>query len=124
MPAYSTAFPPATIVENSAVNAANAVTVTLPASTTGLTTYVEGFDITGSGTTAATIVNVNLSGMTNPLFFDLISPAGATTTVKALSVRFPSPVPGSAVNTAITLLVPNLGASNTNVAVALYGFLA
>ncbi len=123
MPAYSTSFPPATILTNSAVNAANAVTVTLPA-TAGKTTYVEGFDITGAGASSAIIVNVNLSGMTNPLFYDIVAPANVNATLTALSIRFPSPLPASATNTAITLLVPNLSTGNTSIAVSLYGFVA
>ncbi len=123
MPAYSTAFPPAKTVTNSVVNAAVNVTVTLPGAA-GLTTYVEGFDITGTGATGALVVNVNLSGPTNPLFYTLIAAPNINATLTPLSVRFPSPVPASAQNTSISLLVPNLGSGNSNVAATLYGFLA
>ena len=39
------------------------------------------------------------------------------------SVRFPQPLPASAVNTAITVTVPSFGAGNTNAAVVVYGFM-
>lgn len=110
-------------LEVSSGNQANAVaTATLPA-VAGRTNWLAGFDVTFSGATAAAVVLVTVTGPTNALSFVLTVPAGATTAGAPLQVRLPRPVPAAAVNTAIVVTVPALGAGNTNCVVNAYGFL-
>ena len=48
--------------------------------------------------------------------------AGAAVQANPLIVRFNMPIPASAVNTAIAITLPALGAGNTKAAVAIHGF--
>lgn len=90
------------------------------------TGYLEGFDISGGGATAASIVEVTVTGLLGgTIKYALPVVAGATANVNALgglSVRFPEPLPASDKNTAITVSCPTFGAGNTNAYVNLYGF--
>jgi hypothetical protein len=96
------------------------------AATAGKTNFLEGFDITGGGATAASVIEVSVTGLAaGTLKYELNILAGATGPMNAqggFSVRFPQPLPASAVNTAITVTVPSFGAGNTNAAVVAYGF--
>jgi hypothetical protein len=114
---------------NVAAAAANAA---LPA-VAGKTTYIEGFDITGLGATAASEIAVTVTGLqtqTGTLTFNINIPAGVTAQVNAsspnggYSFRFPTPLPASAVNTVITVNVPSFGSGNTNACTTAYGFQA
>ncbi len=110
-----------TPISGSAQAAATQVVATL-SGTAGKTTYIEGFTITGSGSTAANVVNVTVGGTTNTLNYVFTFPAGVAAAATALDVRFPTPMPASAPNTAITVTVPAAGSGNTNQAVSAYGF--
>jgi hypothetical protein len=111
---------------NGAGGAAQTNTATLPA-TAGKTQYLEGFDITGGGATAASVIEVSVTGLAaGTLKYELNILAGVTGPMNAqggFSVRFPQPLPASGVNVAISVAVPSLGAGNTNAAVVAYGFL-
>src|SRR6266849_125262 len=79
-----------------------AITATLPA-VAGKTNWIEGFDIGGLGATAAQAVKVTISGL-NGGSIVMKASVGAGVTVKAFqndqfTVRFPEPLPASAVNT-------------------------
>lgn len=105
--------------------AAATATATLPAAA-GKTTYLTGFEFTGSGATAASVVTLTVTGTisgTTPTFIVSV-PAGVTVGVTPLVVEFPSPIPGSAVNQAVAVTIPSLGAGNTNAAVVAHGFQA
>jgi hypothetical protein len=112
---------------NGASGAAQSNAATLPA-TAGRTQYLEGFDVTGGGATAASIIEISVTGLAGgTLKFEMNVLAGVTGPVNAqggLSIRFPEPLPASALNSAITVTVPSFGAGNTNAAVVAYGFLA
>ncbi len=112
-----------TYVEASATGAAATVTATMPA-VANKTNYIEGFDVTGTGATAASAVNVTVTGLANTLNFTIGVPAGVAVDLGAnrLSIRFPTPIPASAVNTAINVVVPSFGAGNTNASATIYGF--
>jgi hypothetical protein len=112
---------PVAVVQASASGAAAQIVATLPAAT-GKVTFIEGFDVTSTGSTAATIVTVAVAGPTNTMSYTYLSVAGVTTANSTLSIRFPTPIPASATNTTITVTVPTLGAGNTNSTVAAYGF--
>jgi hypothetical protein len=116
-----------TPVANSAVGAAQSNAAALPAAS-GKLTYIEGFDVTGGGATAASVVEVSITGLPTAigtLKFEMNVLAGATGPVNAqggLFIRFPQPLPASAVNSAITVTLPSLGAGNTNASVTAYGY--
>lgn len=92
------------------------------------TNYIEGFDVTGGGATAAGVIEATVTGLqAGTLKFELPIAAGATAPAFSnptgmFSVRFPSPLPASGLNTAITVTVPSFGAGNTNASVNAYGF--
>lgn len=96
------------------------------AATTGKLNYLTGFDITGGGATAASVIDVTITGLLGgTVVYSLAVEAGATAPVNAqggLSVRFPHPVPASAVNTAIAVSVPTFGSGNTDASVVAHGF--
>ena len=109
-----------------ASGAAQSNAASLPA-TAGRTQYLEGFDITGGGATAAGVIEVSITGLAaGTLKYEMNVLAGVTGPVNAqggLSVRFPQPQPASGVNVAITVTAPSFGAGNTNAAVVAYGFM-
>src|SRR5262245_19516949 len=102
--------------------AAATAAATLPAAT-GKTTYICGFVITSTASTAAAItvptVN-NTAGGT--MSFVYASVAGATVQNQPLQVTFSPCIQANATNTTITVSVPSLGAGNTNSAVVAWGY--
>ena len=93
------------------------------AAVAGKTNYVTGFEVTGGGATAASLVTATLTGLAAGTFSYVIAvPAGATLGVAPLVVEFNPPLPASAVNTAITLNLPSLGAGNTAASAVIHGF--
>ena len=104
-------------------NVANATaTATIPA-VANKTAYITGFDIHGGGATAALLVNPTVTGIisgTRTFVYGAV--AGPAAMNAPLSVRFSPPIPASAVNTAIAVSCPALGAGNLFNAVNAYGF--
>lgn len=111
-------------VDAASGNGANAqITATLPA-VVGKTNYVTGFEITGGGATAAALVVATLAGVLGGTISYVFGvPAGATVACAPLIVEFLFPIPAAALNTAIVLTLPALGAGSTNAAVSLHGFI-
>ncbi len=103
----------------------NAATLT---GKTGQYTYWEGFDVTGAGATAATVVEITTTGLTNNLKFEVPVAAGVTApfiaNVPVYAVRFPTPIPSSATNTNIVVTLPSFGGGNTNASITVYGYTA
>jgi hypothetical protein len=102
--------------------AAAANSATLPADTTGKTTYLTGFSCVSHapgavvGTAATPITITGLSGGTWSIHF-----VENTTYGGELNVAFPQPIPASAANTAIVLSIPALtGGAVTSI--SMYGF--
>jgi hypothetical protein len=121
---YTYDTPPVLCLEASATGAAGAQTATLPA-TAGRMTYIEGFDVSGGGATAASVINITVTGITNTTNHSTTILAGVTGPMNAqgvYSVRFPTPIPASANNTAIVVNVPSFGAGCTLQSVNAYGF--
>jgi hypothetical protein len=116
-----------TPVATSTAGAAQSNAATVPAAS-GKLSYIEGFDVTGGGATAASVVEVSITGLQSAigtLKFEMNVLAGATGPVNAqggLFIRFPQPLPASGVNSAITVTCPSLGAGNTNASVTAYGY--
>lgn len=102
--------------------AASTATATLDGAV-GKVTYIMGFDVTSSGSTGAGVVNLTVTGgISGTLTFNYASLVGATVPNAPLSIRFPQPIPASAVNTPISVVLPSLGAGNTHATVNAYGF--
>src|SRR5581483_4876765 len=89
-----------TPVQNGASGAAQLNTATLPA-TAGKVNYLEGFDISGGGATAASVIEVSITGLNGgTIKYELPIAAGATAPAFSnptgmYSVRFPSPLPAT-----------------------------
>lgn len=112
------------LVANSGNVAAAIATATLTGAV-GQTTYIEGFDITSSGSTTAAAVTATVSdGVLNGLLFGYTygTVAGVLVANAVLSIRFPRAIPASAQNTSIVISMPSLGAGNTHAIIAAYGF--
>jgi hypothetical protein len=88
------------------------------------TTYICGFIITSTGSTAAAVVAPTITGLvggTATLAYATV--AGATLANQPLIVDFAGKcIPASAANTSIVVTVPALGAGNTNATVFAWGF--
>jgi hypothetical protein len=104
------------------------------AATSGRTNYITGFDITGGGATAASVIEVSVTGLStaagSTLKYEVAIAAGVTApafgtaaTNAVYSVRYPVALPASGTNTAITVTCPSFGAGNTNASVIVYGYL-
>ncbi len=110
-------------VQGSSGNVANATaTATLPASTTGRTTYISHFRCTGGGATAASIANITVAGVATSMVWHMGFGAGVTTINTPVDHVFDPPVPASAPNQAITVTMAAGGAGNTNAACNAEGF--
>lgn len=88
------------------------------------TLFVTGFEVTGGGATAASVIQVTLAGLANGKTFtyDIPVPAGVTGGISPLVVDFPVPIPANDLNTDIVLTIPSFGAGNTNACANLHGF--
>lgn len=106
---------------NSGIVAAAAAVATLPAAA-GKTTFIDGFEVTAAGSTAALAVTVTVGGPAVPLTYVFVFPAGAGVGAAPLVVEFPRPIPASAPNTAITVTCPSGGAGNTAASVVAHGY--
>lgn len=103
--------------------AAATATATLTTAATQ-TTYLSGFDITGAGATAASVILATITGLLGGTrTYALTIPAGATTGITPLTVAFNPPLPASAANTAIVVSAPSFGAGNTNAVANAQGYL-
>lgn len=110
-------------VSNSSGNQSNAVaTATLPA-VAAKTTYIAGFQVTGSGSTAALVVSVtvvNTVGGTMTYTYTFV--IGVAVPNQPLVVQFLHAIPATAVNTTIAVSCPAGGAGNTNNTVNAQGY--
>lgn len=128
--AFGQQLPPFGPSGNSAVyvtaasgNVANANAVATLAAAAGKNTFICGLTITAAGATAASVVSATVVGViTGTLTYTFVAPAGATVAATPLVVSFGTCVPSSALNTAIVVTLPALGAGNTNASVSAWGF--
>lgn len=110
-----------------AASSGNVAAATATATLTGAasqTTYITGFQINGSGATAASVVNATITGLVGgaTLTYPVSVTAGAILTNQPVTVSFYPPLPASAANTSIVISCPSLGAGNTNNAVNAQGY--
>lgn len=119
---YSGQSTPISISSGNVANSvANAV---LAADTTGLTTFITGFEVTGSGATAGLPVIVTVSdGAALSLSYIYTATVGALLPNAQLIIEFAKPIPASAADTAITVSCPALGIGNTHNCVTAHGFI-
>ena len=112
---------PGTDVDLIELGSNTGIVLTMPA-VAGKTNYVTGFEITGGGATAASLVLYNsLDGLLGgQIYYPIAVPAkpGAV----FLSVQFARPIPASGVNVAIVLAVNAFGAGNDFSNAHLHGF--
>ncbi len=119
--AYAAQLAQPGIIATSGNVANNAAAASLPAVANKLN-YLTGVMITGSGATAGLVVQVTVAGVATPFNLVYAAAAGVLVANTPLILRFPAPIPASAVNTAITVTCPALGAGNTNNIVTIFGF--
>jgi hypothetical protein len=108
----------ATTQETSSTGSAGTATSTTIPAASGKTSYIIGFDVTIGAASAAAVSLVAVTGIANTLNYQVQQETGAGAT---LTIRYPFPIPASAVNQAITVSVP----ATTNggvVGISAYGF--
>jgi hypothetical protein len=113
----------ATPITAASGNVAAAVAAATLAGAASVTTYITGFEVTGAGATAASVVNITVTGtISGTLTYTLAVAAGATLSNQPLVIQFSPAIPASAVNTSIVVSCPSLGAGNTNNTVVAHGY--
>lgn len=124
LPVANNAYPTgATAVNASSGNVAAASAVAALPAVAAKTNWVSGIQLSAGGATAGACVTATLAGLIGgTASYTFCAPTGATIAAQPLSVQFYPPVPASAVNTAITLTMPSLGAGNTNATADIQGF--
>lgn len=101
--------------------AAGVATATMPA-TAGKLNYIDGFTVTGSGSTSGLAVSVTVTGLAaGTQTFTFTAPAGVLVPCQPLIVNLPKSLPASGVNVAIAISCPSLGAGSTNSTVTVFG---
>lgn len=111
-------------VQDSADGANTPLTATLPG-VTGKTTYISGFQVTGGGATAASIITITVTGLVGvDQLYRLAIPAGVTLGVVPLLVTFATPIPASGPDTDVVINVDAFGTGNTDASVAAQGYQA
>lgn len=111
-------------IANGSGNVANAsAAATLVAGGASKRTWVQKITVTGAGATAASVAALTVTGMTGGTrTWNIVIPAGATTSIIPLELDFGPGFPASADNTPITATMAAAGAGNTNMAVNIFGY--
>jgi hypothetical protein len=115
----------ATPVTNSATGTTGAATATLAAGGVNTLTYISGFEITFSNPTAAVTLAITVTGVQGGTlnYTQQVLAAGAAVPPPVpMIVEFPEPIPASALNAAIAVVVPALGAGASGISVVAHGF--
>lgn len=121
--AYSTTQSPSALLVAGSGNVANASAVATLTGGAATTVYLAGFQVTGSGSTAALPVAVTVAGLLGgSQIYTYTFVAGVTLANQVLDVNFNPPIPASAVNTPISVTCAAGGAGNTRNSVVAYGF--
>jgi hypothetical protein len=103
------------------------ITPTLDPSMVGVTkyrtAYISGFELTGAGATAASVIVGTITGLAGgTLSYVVAIPAGVTSSIQPLIVEFCQPLAASSAGQAIAVSFPSFGAGNTNACVNIHGF--
>jgi hypothetical protein len=113
----------ATPITAASGNEANTNAVATLAAATGKTTYIQGFSLTASGATAASVVEATVAGLVGgTMTFIFVFPAGVALAATPLNVNFDKPIPASAADTAIVVTLPAGGSGNTNACANAWGY--
>lgn len=114
---------PAVPVTSSSGNVAAASAVATLAAAASKSTFITGFQATGSGATLGSCVNITVTGVIGgTMTYTFCAAAGVLVSDSPLIVSFSPPLQSSAVNTAIVVTMPSLGTGNTNAAVNAQGY--
>lgn len=102
--------------------AAATATCTIPAAS-NKTTYITGFDITGSGATVGSVVTCTLTNTGSGTHsYTFAATAGALLSDTPLVKSFATPLKATAQNTSPVLSCPSLGTGNTNMTINADGY--
>lgn len=116
----------ATSVAKSSGIVSNAVAAASLPAVAAKTNFISGFDVETDGATAAGFVHVTVSGIQgatgNTLDFIYSWNTGLNASDTPYSIRFSPPLQCQAINTAIVVTVPALGAGNTAAIANVYGY--
>lgn len=111
------------VVSSSGNVAAATATATLAAGGATVMTYISGFEVTAGGATAAATVNVTVTGVIGgTMTYSFSAATGVDAPSPPLVVEFNPPLQASALNTAIVVSMPTLGAGNAHAAINAHGF--
>src|SRR6266853_478600 len=103
------------LAANTGDKAATAGTATLSSNADGSTVYCSGLAITGGGATAASVVQVTVTGLLGGTqTFSIPVPAGVTLGIQPLFLEFFPPLPASAANVDIVLNLPSFGSGGAH----------
>jgi hypothetical protein len=113
-------------VAASANGTTGAVSAVLPAGGANVLTYISGFEATFSTPTAAVTITVTVATLTGSVTLNYtvqsLAAGAAVQPPAPLVVEFNPPIPANALNSAITVSVPALGAGAPGVSVAAHGY--
>lgn len=113
--------PQAVPVVITATGGANAsVVATMPA-VPGWVNVIQGYDVTGTGATAAALVDITISGLPSAISHKAVVPAGVTALAER-NVRFPNGIQATAANLAVAVTLPALGLGSLSATVNVYGY--
>jgi hypothetical protein len=105
--------------------AAATATATAPA-VAGKTFFMTGITLTGSGPTTASAIDLTVTGILNGTLHYTITPLAGVLLAAfpngMLNFVFQDPIPASAQNQAVAVVMPSLGGGSTNATATLYGF--
>lgn len=104
-------------------NQANAVATATLAAAAGKTTYITGFEVTGTGATGVLIVIATVTNtVSGTMSYTYVFVAGVTTANTPLSIQFTKAIPANAPNTTIVVSCPASGLGGTNNVVNAHGY--
>jgi hypothetical protein len=104
-------------------NVANAVATATLAAASGKTTYITGFELTGSGALVGLPVIVTVTNLiSGTMSYIYCALAGVLVGNVPLIVQFSDAIPANAANTSIVVSCPALGLGNTNNVVNAHGY--
>lgn len=115
----------ATVLQGSSGDVAAAAATVTFAAVAAKTNYLAGFDITGGGATAASVIQATVVGLLGGTrTINIPVPAGATLGIVPIVEIFNPPLPASAANIAIVVSAPSFGAGNLHASVNAQGYQA
>jgi hypothetical protein len=108
-------------VQASANGGAQVNTATL-AAVAGQTNVLDGMLIIVGGATAGTSVNATSAGLKGgDITVPVESQTGAVANPQVIQITFPTPIPATGQNVAISVTLPSLGVGNATAGVTLFG---